>query len=273
MNTLSDSEFELFRNHIKSRYGINLSNEKRSLIYSRLRGIIEKLNLNNYKDYYNLLIKDKDGNLTKEFIDKITTNHTFFMREKEHFDYLSKTVLPLIEERHRSNKDIRLWCAGCSSGEEAYILQMILQEYFENKPGWNTEILATDISNTVLNKAYRGVYSNEAINELPPNWRKKYFNEYDSKNMVANDNLKKNITYTRFNFIEDKFNFKKPFQIIFCRNVMIYFDTNTRSTLVGKFYAASEFGGYLFIGQSESLGNTDVKYKYTMPAVYVKESK
>ena len=269
MKTLSDQEFELFRSFIKKRFGINLSNEKKSLVYSRLRAIVEAKQLSSFKEYYELLIADKDTQLMKEFVDRITTNHTFFMREKEHFDYLRSKVFPEIEQRHAGSKDIRLWCAACSSGEEAYTLQMLIQDYFGDK-GWNCEILATDISNTVLNKAYHGIYAKDSIAELPLEWQKKYFKVYNADYMVAEDILKRNITFTRFNFIEDAFNFKKPFQVIFCRNAMIYFDTPTRSTLVNKFHLATETGGYLFIGQSESLGHSDTKYKYAIPAVYKK---
>ncbi|MCL1995184.1 MAG: protein-glutamate O-methyltransferase CheR [Defluviitaleaceae bacterium] len=270
MKTLSDSEFELFRKHIKQRYGINLTDQKKSLVYSRLRSIIEVRGLKSFKEYYDLLLSDKDGELTKEFVGKITTNHTFFMREKEHFDYLLDKILPIVEKKHNSTKDIRLWCAACSSGEEAYMLQMVLREYFENKSGWNTEILATDISNTVLNKAYRGIYPTDALEVLPETWRRKYFKQHDAHHMEAEKILKENITFAKFNLIEDKFNFKKQFQVIFCRNVMIYFDAETRNNLVNKFYDVSESGAHLFIGQSENLSYTDTKYKYAMPAVYKK---
>lgn len=270
MITLTDEEFELFRGFIKKRFGINLSKEKKSLVYSRLRATVEQKKLSSFKDYYEILISDKDTEITKEFVDRITTNHTFFMREKEHFTFLREKVFPDIEQRHNASKDIRLWCAACSSGEEAYTLQMLIQDYFGTKQGWNCEILATDISNTVLSKAYRGVYSKDSIAELPADWQRKYFVEYDENHMIAHDILKKNITFTRFNFIEDSFNFKKMFQVIFCRNAMIYFDGSTRTTLVNKFYAATEPGGFLFIGQSESLGHSDTKYKYAMPAVYKK---
>lgn len=270
MKNLTDHEFELFRTLIRRRYGINLKDEKRSLIYSRLRTAVEREGLSSFKEYYDLIVKDKTGDYTREFVDKITTNHTFFMREKEHFDYLAAHVLPLIEERHKKNKDIRLWCAGCSSGEEAYTLQILLQEYFESKPGWDTQILATDISNTVLNKAYRGIYPTTGVEDLPINWRTKYFKPYDEDHMVAADVLKKNISFAKFNFIEDPFKFRKDFQVIFCRNVMIYFNQETRRDLVNKFYSVTEDKGYLFIGQSESLGYSDTKYKYAMPAVYQK---
>ncbi|MCL1935838.1 MAG: protein-glutamate O-methyltransferase CheR [Defluviitaleaceae bacterium] len=269
MLILHDNEFKLFKEFIKKRFGINLSDEKKSLVYSRLRSVVESRELSSFKDYYDIIEKDGNGELTKEFVDKITTNHTFFMREKEHFEYLKNKVFPYIKEKHSNTKDIRLWCAACSSGEEAYTLQMLLQDYFGDK-NWNLEILATDISNTVLNTAYRGIYTKDDLSVLPIEWQSKYFNEYDEYHLEAKDVLKKNITFTRFNFIEDKFSFRKKFQVIFCRNAMIYFDSQTRNTLVNKFYDNMEDGGYFFIGQSESLSGGDTKFKYVIPAVYKK---
>ncbi|MCL1924622.1 MAG: protein-glutamate O-methyltransferase CheR [Defluviitaleaceae bacterium] len=270
MLKITDEEFELFRGLIKKKMGINLSTEKKSLVFSRLRPLIAELELSSFSEYYETLLKDKNTEITKSFMDRISTNHTFFMREASHFEYFKNVVLPKIELKHKGSKDIRLWCAACSSGEEAYTLQILLQEYFEDKPSWNLEILATDISNNVLNKAYKGVYPKESIDDLPVEWRKKYFEKFDEFNMVAKPILRKNITFSRFNFIEDEFNFKKPFQVIFCRNAMIYFDTPTRNILVKKFYSVTEDSGYLFIGQSESLGHADSEYKYLLPAVYQK---
>ena len=270
MLKITDKEFELFRSLIKQKMGINLSTEKKSLVFSRLRPLIVQLGMSTFSEYYEALIKYKNTEITKSFMDRISTNHTFFMREVSHFEYLKTVVLPKLEQRHEKTKDIRLWCAGCSSGEEAYTLQMILQEYFEDKPAWNLEILATDISNNVLNKAYRGVYPKESVADLPKEWQTKYFQKFDNASMVAKPILRNNITFSRFNFIEDTFNFKKPFQVIFCRNVMIYFDAQTRSALVNKFHSVTEIEGHLFIGQSESLGHSDTQYKYILPAVYKK---
>jgi len=270
MKDLTNKEFELFRDYIKKRYGINLSDEKKSLVYSRLRGLIEEMGLTTFEQYYNCLQKDKDGEMSKKFVDKITTNHTFFMREKQHFDYFTSHVLPYIEKKHNGSKDVRIWCAGCSSGEEAYTLQILMKEYFENKPGWNTQLLATDISNKMLNKAYAGIYAKSSVADLPSTWQTKYFSKHSADTMMVKDFIKNDVNFTRVNFIEDEFKFKKEFQVIFCRNVMIYFDSNTRTKLVNKFYSVTENGGFLFIGQSESLGYSDSKYKYMIPAVYNK---
>ena len=157
-NIITDKEFELISSYIKQNYGMNLSGSKKSLVYSRLSKVLAQKGFTDFTQYYNYLVSDTTGKASVDFIDKMTTNHTFFMRETDHFDYLSKVVLPYIESPYKDG-DLRLWCAGCSSGEESYTLQMIVSDYFNSKTKWNTDILATDISNTVLKKAIDGVYS------------------------------------------------------------------------------------------------------------------
>lgn len=271
MKEITDKEFQTFREYIKKQFGISLSNEKKSLVYSRLRNVLQDLNMDNFTEYYNYLLKDASGGAMVKFIDKITTNHTFFMRETDHFDHLREVVLPYIEKTYSSTADLRLWCAAASSGEEPYTLQMIIEDHFKNKiPSWNTETLATDISTQVLDKAVHGVYSNESISILPEKWQKEYFKAFDDENSQVIEEIRNKITYRKFNLMEEIFPFKKKFQVIFCRNVMIYFDNVTRDKLVKKFYDLTEDGGYLFIGHSESLNHSNALYKYQMPAVYRK---
>ena len=271
MKNITDDEFERIRSFIKKKLGINLSNEKKSLIHSRLGSTIHEKGFDGFTQYFDYLLQDKTGEALVHFVDKVTTNHTYFMRETEHFDYFRDTVLPYIYEEHSQYNDLRLWCAGCSSGEESYTLQMIIQDFFKIKPNnWNTEILATDISTTVLKKAIRGVYPIESVKNLPRHWVNDYLEVADKEHMRVQEKIKKLITYRKFNLMEEKFPFKKLFQTIFCRNVMIYFDSATREQLVNKFYNATASGGYLFVGHSESLHNTNTDYKYIKPAVYRK---
>jgi len=270
MFNITQEEFNDIRKYIKDNYGINLNDEKKSLVYSRLKPILNENGFKNFKQYYDYLVSDKTGHAAITFIDKITTNHTFFMREVDHFYYLRDKVLPYFENNIK-DYDLRVWCAGCSSGEESYTIEMILNDYFKTKNNnWNIDLLATDISTQVLNKAFRGIYTNEQISSLPDKWRLKYFKKYDENNCCITDEIKEKVIYRKFNLMESKFCFKKKFHIIFCRNVMIYFDAETREKLVKKFYDISAEGAYLFIGHSESLSNTDVKYKYIMPAIYRK---
>jgi chemotaxis protein methyltransferase CheR len=271
MKEITDKEFNQIRDYIKNNFGISLSDEKKSLIFSRLRTTLIDGNFANFTEYFDFLVKDKSGSAITRFIDKVTTNHTFFMREVDHFDYLRDTVLPYIEENWRSQKDLRMWCAASSSGEEPYTLQMIVQDFFKkvnNK--WDTKILATDISTQVLDKAVFGVYQNDSLKPLPEHWKKEYFKKYDDTHSIVADDIKKQMIFRKFNLMEDKYPFTKLFHVIFCRNVMIYFDNKTRDECVRKFYDIIEPGGYLFIGHSESLNHTGTQLKYVLPAVYRK---
>lgn len=267
---LSMKEFNQIREYLKEHYGISMGDEKRMLVFSRLRSTLNQKGFKDFTQYFNYLINDKTGEAAVVFINKLTTNHTFFMREPEHFEYLRDKSLPWIEEKFGNTKDLRLWCAACSSGEEAYTLQMIVQDYFAGKPGWNLEILATDISERVLQQATHGIYSNESLTSMHTDWLKKYFKKYDDDNMIVVDEIKRNITFRKFNLNEVNMPFKKPFQVIFCRNVMIYFDNLTREALVNRFYKVMEKDGYFFIGHSESLSNVNTKFNYLMPAAYRK---
>jgi len=267
---LKEHEFKQIREYIKENYGISLGDEKSTLVFSRLRPLLRQKGFEDFSQYIKYLKSDKTGEAAVVFINRLTTNHTFFMREPEHISFLLDVAFPWIEDKFGAERDLRLWCAGCSSGEEAYTLQMATQHYFEGKQSWNTEILATDISEKVLHQATLGIYSNESVKTVPQDWLKKHFKRYDNDNMIAREEIKKLITFRKFNLIEEHLPFKKSFQVIFCRNVMIYFDNNTREALVNRFYNALEKDGYLFIGHSESLSNVRSNFKYIMPAVYRK---
>jgi len=267
---IDEKDFEYISEYIKANYGIRLGQEKKSLLASRLRNIMTELNFEKFSDYIDYIKSDKTGTAINLFIDKITTNHTFFMREPAHFEYLKRKVLPELEKTV-NDKDLRIWSAGCSSGEEPYTIAMILDEYFGSQSGWDKKILATDIAQKVLNKAMDGVYLKDQIGFLPPQWRMNYFTKNpgnDSYQVV--DKIKNEVIFRRFNLMDKYFPFKKKFHVIFCRNVMIYFDSKTRNELVEKFYEFTEPGGYLFIGHSESLNRSQTKYKYIKPAIYRK---
>jgi len=271
MITITDKEFKQLSDYINENYGINLKEEKRSLVMGRLLNVLIENNFKSFSEYIDYVILDKTGKAADTLINKITTNHTFFMREADHFYYFRDRVLPYLASSVKE-KDLRIWSAGCSSGEEPYTLAMIIDEFFGNeKIFWDTKILATDISTKVLNTAKVGIYSNEKIATLPASWRLKYFKKLDAQNSVVIDRLRNEVIYRKFNLMDKVFPFKRKFHVIFCRNVMIYFDARTRMELVNKFYNLTERGGYLFIGHSESLNREGTKYKYIMPAVYRKE--
>ncbi|MHB8129294.1 MAG: CheR family methyltransferase [Mobilitalea sp.] len=270
MITISNNEFNQLASFIKSNYGIHLKTEKQTLVISRLQNVLIQKGFTNFSEYYDYMIADKSGQAVSTLLDKITTNHTFFMREADHFDYFKDVVLPFFTNRI-TNRDLRIWCAGCSTGEEPYTLAMILSEYFgKEKLFWDTKVLATDISSKVLDEAKKGVYSNKEVETLPASWRRNYLINKDSEYSMFIDKIKNEVIYRKFNLMEEVFPFKKKFHVIFCRNVMIYFDEKTKNNLVNKFCDLLEPGGFLFIGHSEALNREATRLKYVMPAIYRK---
>jgi chemotaxis protein methyltransferase CheR len=270
---ISDKEFEAIRRLVYSKFGINLTEQKKTLVVGRLQKVLRQRNFTTFEDYYDWLTSDSSGEGLDELANRISTNHTFFYREKAHFEFFAKTVLPEAAARHqvRGDKDLRIWCAGCSSGEEPYTLMMLMMEHFGTQfSQWNPTLLATDISATALKKAMAGVYDADRVSQLPPNLRNKYFNKAKDGTFLVSDAVRKKIFYRRHNLMDQTFPFKKQFDAIFCRNVMIYFDRETRNTLVAKYHHHTVEGGYLFIGHSETLGRGETKYRYVMPAVYQK---
>ncbi len=260
-----------FSRFIKENYGINLKEEKKTLLTSRLHGVLEKGGFKSYTDYFNYVINDRSGSALRILLNKITTNHTYFMREADHFYYFRDKVLPLLSKIVKS-KDLRIWCAACSTGEESYTIAMLLDEFFgKEKYFWDTKVLATDISEKVLEIARTGKYKREAIEALPLNWQNSYFKKCDDEYCVVTDKIKNEVIYRKLNLMDTAFPFRQKLHTVFCRNVMIYFDNETKLNLVNKLYDNMENGGYLFIGHSESLGREGIKFKYVMPSVYVKE--
>lgn len=270
MNKITDDEFRLLANYIKRVSGIHLKPEKKTLLMGRLTSMVIELNMDTFMDFYEYLLKDKDGVLLSKVVDKITTNHTYFMRETEHFNYLQSDVLPYIKSSVKT-RDLRFWCAASSTGEEPYTLAMILEDYFgKEMVKWDKKLLATDISLDVLNVAKEGIYLKDKVEALPKMWALNYFEKIDKTSFQVTDTLRNQVIYRRFNLLEPIFPFKKKFHVIFCRNVMIYFDSKTKVDLIDKFYNALEYGGYLFIGHSESIDRNKTQFKYIKPAVYRK---
>lgn len=269
MISIKDNEFIKLTTFIQENYGINLSS-KRTLIEGRLGNMLVDKGFESFSDYFTLIFSnDSKGEITN-LINKLTTNHTFFMRENSHFEFFKDKVLPFWVSSVKQ-KDLRVWSAGCSSGEEPYTLAMILADYLgPEKPKWDSKILATDISVKVLEMAQQAIYGIEAIETLPNSWKVNYLRKIDKENYIIDDRIKDEVIFRIFNLMEERFPFKKKFHAIFCRNVMIYFDAKTKIELINKFYELTEPGGYLFVGHSESINKEETQYKYIMPAVYRK---
>ncbi|MBU2513007.1 protein-glutamate O-methyltransferase CheR [bacterium] len=270
---ISDQEFELFRSFIYKNFGINLTEAKRALLMNRLQKILKEKAFSSFKDYYESIQKDSSLAELSELIDAVSTNHTFFFREKVHFDFLMHNALPEIVPaiKKSGQKELRVWCAAASTGEEPYVIAMLLMEYFGmDYKNWSAGLLATDISNQALSTAMEGVYSEERVSQVPKKYQAAYFDKIDSDRYRIKELLKKEVLYRRFNLMNEKFPFKKPFHIIFCRNVMIYFDQETREKLVRQLFDITAPGGFLFIGNAETLGRNDKQYKYIAPSIYQK---
>lgn len=271
MLNITNKEFNQLAAYIKANYGINLKEEKRTLVTGRLYNVLMQNNFDNFTDYYDYIISDKTGNAAATLINRITTNHTYFMRETNHFHYFRDFALPYLKKTVR-DKDLRIWSAGCSTGEEPYTLAMIIDEFFgKEKVFWDTKILATDISSRVLEEAEKGIYTKEKIATIPSQWKISYFKNYDDDSSVIADKIRREVIFRRFNLMDERLPFKRKFHVVFCRNVMIYFDIHTKKDLVNKLYNQIEPGGYLFIGHSESLNREETKFKYILPALYRKE--
>ncbi|MFW6343536.1 MAG: CheR family methyltransferase [Sediminispirochaetaceae bacterium] len=271
---INDEEFQHNSQLVYQRFGINLTEKKRVLVRGRLNKLLQQLGYKDFDSYYNYISRDKSGKGLLELVDKISTNHTFFFREKEHFEVLKNHALPHAAEllKRESSRDVRVWCAGCATGEEAYTLAIVLAEYFgvdffKNGP----PILATDISLTALEKAMLGMYGADRLSEVPKTLLQKYFVVNDAGGYTVKDSIKRMIVYKRLNFKRETFPFRNKFHTIFCRNVMIYFDQPTKEELVAKFARHLVDGGYFFIGHSESLGRSNADFQYVQPAVYRKK--
>ncbi|KPK32244.1 MAG: chemotaxis protein CheR [Nitrospira bacterium SG8_35_1] len=273
MMTMSDREFQLLRDLVYSRLGINLTEKKRSMLIGRLQKLLYTSGFKSFQDYYDYLVRESNEDAMIELINRVTTNYSFFYRGKSHFDFFSQRAFPELLEtlRQRNSRDIRIWTAGCSTGEEPYMLiMMMLERLGLEYRFWDGGILATDISEKALRFAREGIYPDARVKEVPQHLQKRYFKTLPDGSLAVKDVVKREVVFRKFNLKNDVFPFEKPFQMIFCRNVMIYFDRQTRDALLQRFYEITEPGGYLFIGHSETLGRDQQKYKYIMPAVYRK---
>ncbi|MDE6591191.1 MAG: protein-glutamate O-methyltransferase CheR [Oscillospiraceae bacterium] len=264
--TISDADFNRLVKFMQTNYGIDLS-QKRQLITGRLSTAIKQRGYSNFTDFVNHVLQTKDNDLITLLLDKLTTNYTFFMREKEHLDLFCKQIIPDIVQRHQKDKTLAIWSAGCSSGEEPYNITMFLFDYLGQQASqWDTRLLATDISNRAMTAAKKGVY--ELPDTIPADWKKKYFVPAANGNYQVAPRVRDNVIFQPFNLM-DPIKFRRKFDVIFCRNVMIYFDQPTKDALVKRFYDATVPGGYLLISKSENL-SANTPYRRLAPSTFQK---
>jgi chemotaxis protein methyltransferase CheR len=271
---LSERDYTDLSNLIYEKCGIYLHKGKRELLRARLAKVLRKYDFASVRDYYKHLVSDQTGKGLIQLLDSISTNLTFFFREPKHFDFISKTAVPRLVKGNRKGAGNRLnvWCAGCSSGEEAYSIAITLLEALPSPSPLEVSILATDISTRMLTVAERAVYTEDKVEKISYEWRRRYF-QRGVKNWEGHYRVKpalrQVIEFRRFNLMEP-FSFGTEFEMIFCRNVMIYFDKPTQEHLVNRFYDVLSKEGYFLIGHSESLTGIKHSFRYVQPSIYVK---
>jgi chemotaxis protein methyltransferase CheR len=270
---LTDGDFQKISRLIHEQAGICLSEGKEALVKSRLGKSIREGQFGSFRNYYEHVVNDTSGKALVQLLDSISTNFTSFFREEKHFDFLRSELLPeLMETKRNREKKLRIWSAGCSSGEEPYSIAITLLEAVKSPSIWEVTILATDISTKVLRTAESGVFHKDRVNSIPSDLLKKCFLKGERRwkdHVRIKDWVREHVRFERLNLMHH-FTFNEPFDCIFCRNVMIYFDKKTRGDLVNRFYQCLEKGGAFLIGHSESLSGIQHPFRYVKPAVYRK---
>ena len=266
---LSDAEFEKLSNFIYKGYGIKMPPVKKIMLQSRLQKRLKALKIYSFKDYVNYVFsKEGEGEII-HMMDVVSTNKTDFFREPAHFDFLKQTVLPgCIQNNIRS---LKVWSAGCSSGQEVYTLAIVISEFLEKNPGFDFHILGTDISTQVLKKAYNAVYPEQDVAMIPLETKRKYMlKSKDPKKKLIRiiPALRKKTSYKRLNFMDENYPINEKYDIIFCRNVLIYFDRETQEKVINRLCRHLKPNGYFFLGHSESITNIEVPLQQVKPTIF-----
>jgi len=275
---MSTNEFKQMQEFIESQYGVKMPHEKKSFLETRLARRLRLLNISKYRDYISYLFSE-EGMSTEldHMVDLVTTHKTDFFREPHHFDYLTQQILPefIRNEGTGIHRTLKIWSAGCSTGEEPYTIAMVLEEYSSKFPGINFDyfILGSDVSLPAVEEGKRAIYPMERIHPIPEHIKKKYLMR--SKNAMRDvvrilPEVRAKVRFRQINFLEGDFRLRDKMDIIFCRNVMIYFDKKIQEQLVNKFADYLNPFGYLFIGHSESLNNISSPFKCVSPTIYRK---
>lgn len=268
--SISREEFQRFRTLIYDESGISLSDQKQTLLASRLSKRLRDLGLETFSAYYDHVTGDPSRDEFTRMLDLISTNKTDFFREPKHFEFLRDRILPDLAETKR----VRIWSSACSTGEEPYTIAMTLYEGVPDPARWDFKILASDLSTRVLAKAAAGVYDEERFRDVPAAVLQRHFLRGRGERAgvyKVKPHLAEMIRFRRLNLMDEQFPIKAPLDLVFCRNVMIYFDRPTQERLVNKFHRYLKPGGYLFIGHSESLQWVEHPFTSVAPTIYRKE--
>lgn len=276
---IGDEEFNYLKGLIYEKTGIFLAPHKKIMLQSRLNVRLRLHQIPDFKGYVKKLKADKNffNQEVLEIINRVTTNKTDFFRENHHFDYLKNTYLPLAEEKAKSTfkKRLRIWCSASSTGEEPYSIAITMLEFFQNKPKWDIRIYASDIDTNVLSTAEKGIYKEDRLSAMRTDLKQKYFTlvrelESKEKEYQAKPALKELITFKKINLLES-FPFQEQMDIIFCRNVIIYFDKPTQKKLFAQMERVLCDEGILIIGHSETLFGISDAFKFLGHTIYQKK--
>lgn len=272
IDILSDKDFTRLREFIYTQCGIRITEAKKTMLQTRLHKRLRTLKMPSFSKYCDYLFSQQGAEEELvEMINVVTTNKTDFFREPAHFDYLANRALPDLLINNDGNRTIMVWSAGCSTGEEPYTLAMVLKEFLKDKRGLNFLVLATDISTEVLEKAKLAIYDENLISAIPDEFRKNHLlrsKNADQKVFRIAPELRTHVAFRRLNFMDDNFGFREAMDVIFCRNVIIYFDKATQERLLAKFCKHLSPFGYLFLGHSETLLGMDLPLRQVAPTVY-----
>lgn len=260
---LTDENFHLIKKKAYSLTGIALSDHKKNMIYGRLVRRLRVLKFNSF-DQYCELIQQKDSPELPDFVNAITTNLTSFFRELHHFEFLNNTLLPSIYRE--SSRRIRIWSAGCSTGEEPYSIAMTVKSVINDK-SWDIKILATDLDSNVVATGKEGIYREERIESIPKEYNQFFVPSGEPGSIKVKDDIRNLISFKRLNLLGN-WPMKGPFDFIFCRNVVIYFDLDTQKTLFDRYASLLKPNGHLFIGHSESLHNVSERFEPLGKTIY-----
>lgn len=271
--SLSTRDFTRIAELIRAQAGIRLGSEKKTMVEVRLKRRLQSLSLVSYRDYCEFLFRGGIQDELVHLINVLTTNKTDFFRESAHFELLTGHALPELCSNAGATRPLLVWSAGCSSGEEPYTLAMVLSDYAAENPEFRFRILATDISTAMLDKALRGIYSEEAVQPVAHPLRRKYLlrsRDPQSCRVRIAPELRRLVEFRRLNFMDQDYGLSERADAIFCRNVLIYFDRATQQEILRKLIANLAPGGYLFVGHSETLHEMVLPVIPVAPALYRK---
>jgi chemotaxis protein methyltransferase CheR len=268
---LSENDFNRLSNFIYSNYGIKMPRVKQVMLQSRLQKRLRELNMSSFKEYVDYVFtREGQDNEVVHMIDVVSTNKTDFFREPIHFEFMQDHILPEFIKDNK-HKIFKVWSAGSSSGEEAYTIAISINEFKEKYGGPDFSIFATDISSRILKSAAEAIYKEQRIENLPLNLKRKYFlrsKNRDLENVRVIPELRKKVIFERLNFMDNNYPGNEVFDLIFCRNVLIYFDRPTQEEVIGKLCMKLKKGGFFFLGHSESITNMKLPLTQLKPTIF-----